>query len=335
VSNLRLHFTVEEEQAGLRLDKLLSLVTSDYSRTALARFIRAGHVRVAGRCRKPSYEVRPGDEIIAELPAVELDHIEPEPIPLDIVYEDDDLVVINKPAGLAVHPAGGGRGGTLVNALAYHCRTLSDINGPLRPGVIHRLDRDTSGLMLAAKHNRAHRLVAAQFRDRTVRKEYLAIVRGAPRQLEGEISLPIGRDRRVPKKMRVALVGGRPAITRYRVREQFRGFALLAVHPRTGRTHQIRVHLSHEGTPVVADALYGGGAACYPSELAGGQASPISPNCRPASGEDPLIERQALHAAQIEFTHPTTGARLTFAAPPPADFQRLLDALRLMRATTK
>ena len=318
-----LTIAASEEHAGLRLDKVLSLATSDYSRTALARFIRDGRVTVGGARKRPSYSLRPGDEILAVLPLVELDHIDPEFIPLEILHEDDDLLVINKPSNLTVHPAGGGRGGTLVNALAYHCSHLSDVNGPLRPGIVHRLDRDTSGLILAAKNNRAHRTLADQFRNRTVHKEYLAVVCGAPPQLEGEISLPIGRDRRMPRKMAVRHAIGKPALSYYRVQEQFDGFTLVSVRIRTGRTHQIRVHMSASGCPVVADAMYGGGAECRRSEL---ERKPAPP------GETPLIERQALHAHHLAFDHPTNGERMEFVSPPAADIQLLLEALRETRS---
>jgi len=317
-------FTVGEEHAGLRLDVLLSLALRDYSRTFLQRAIREGRVVVGDRpVNKPSTVVRAGQRIRVALPVLAPDRIEPEAIPLDILYEDEDILVINKPPDMVVHPSRGQASGTLANALLHHCKTrVSDIGGPLRPGIVHRLDRDTSGAILCAKTNAAHRALADQFRMRLVEKEYLAVVRGQPEHDEGDIALPIGRDRRMREKMRVLTAGGRPAMTYYALLERFRRFALVRAVPRTGRTHQIRVHLSFMGHPVAADALYGGGDAVYPSEAAG----------RPADArEPPLITRQALHAHRLAFTHPVTGRRVAVEAPVPPDMERLLAALRAAR----
>lgn len=312
--------TVAEETDQLRLDKFLSLAFRDYSRSFLQRAIKDGQVTVGEAKAKPSYLVRPGDRVRVELPILVVDRIEPEAIPLDILYEDEHILALNKPADMVVHPSRGHGHGTLANALLHHCRqNLSDVNGPLRPGIVHRLDRDTSGVILAAKTNAAHRGLAEQFKERRVHKQYLAVVRGRMEHDSGEFALPIGRDRRMREKMRVQTVGGRRAVSRYFVKERFDRWTVVRVEPLTGRTHQIRVHLSAERHPVVADALYGGGAAFYRSEISGG---------KPAPDEKPIIERQALHARTITFAHPITREQMSFSADLPEDMVALIAALR-------
>ncbi len=314
------NLTVAEETAGLRLDRFLSLAFRDYSRAFLQRAIKEGHVTVGGVARKPRYLVKPSEAIRVELPVLVEDRLDPEPIPLDILFEDEHMLAVNKPPDLVVHPSRGHAHGTLANALLHHCREhISDANGPLRPGIVHRLDRDTSGVILCAKTNAAHGRLAEQFKDRTVRKEYLAVVRGRMEYDSGEIDLPIGRDLRMRERMRVDTVGGRKAISHYFVEERFARFTVVRVHPRTGRTHQIRVHLSALRHPVVADALYGGSDALYPHEVAGGQ---------PAESEKPLIARQALHACTIAFRHPVSGEEMRLEAPAPDDIALLIDVLR-------
>ena len=313
--------TVTEGMECLRLGKFLSLAFRDYSRAFLQRAIRGGQVTVGGEMVKPKRLVSLGDVIRVELPVLVESRLEPEAIPLDVLYEDAHMLAVNKPPDMVVHPSRGHGHGTLANALLHHCRqNVSDVNGPLRPGIVHRLDRDTSGVILCAKTNRAHARLAEQFKDRRVHKEYVAIVCGRMEHDSGEISLPIGRDRRMREKMRVQPLAGRSAISRYFVEERFKMFTLVRVDPRTGRTHQIRVHLSAQKHPVAADALYGGGDAVTLSDLAG----------RPRDDdEDSLITRQALHARAIRFEHPVTGEEMSISADMPDDMQRLFAALRI------
>lgn len=322
-------FTIRGRVAGAhrgrwarRLDHYLAAALADFSRTFIQRLIRDGNVLVNREPAKPSYTIRPGDriEVTVELPSGPA--VPPEHIPLDILYEDEHMLAVNKPPDMVVHPAKGHQSGTLVNALAGHTQTLSSSYGELRAGIVHRLDRDTSGVILCAKTDAAHSSLAKQFEARTVEKHYLAVVEREP-ELDGDlIDVPLGRSRRNPEAMAVVREGGRAAKTIYRVQRRFRGFALLDVELLTGRTHQIRVHLAHIGHPVVADSLYGTRAALYSSELLGRQ---------PADDEAPLIERQALHAHRIAIAHPATGARMEFTAPLPADIAALLAALDELR----
>lgn len=312
--------TVGPEHAGLRVDKYLSIAVTDYSRAFLQRAIKEGRVTIDGQPLKAKREVKEGEHVRVALPILAEDRLNAEAIPLDVVYEDEDILAVNKPPNMVVHPSRGHGRGTLANALLHHCkRHLSDTGGPLRPGVVHRLDRDTSGVILCAKTNRAHAGLAEQFKERRIRKQYAAIVRRSMEHDSGEISLPIGRDTRAREKMRVDPLQGKPALSRYFVEQRFERFTFVRMEPRTGRTHQIRVHLSAMKHPVLADALYGGGDAVCVSELKG---------TKRLEGEEPILTRHALHAWRIEFAHPVSGKTMALQAELPADLQSVLAVLR-------
>jgi 23S rRNA pseudouridine1911/1915/1917 synthase len=298
---------VSPELAGQRLDAALAKLEPTLSRAQLRRLIEQGAVTVSGEVVKPAHRLRAGERIAGALPDAQPTALEPEALPLAILYQDADLVVIDKPAGLVVHPAPGHGGGTLVNALLHHCRDLSGVGGELRPGIVHRLDKDTSGVLVAAKNDAAHRSLAAQFKAHSVLREYLALVRGAPRAASGIVEAPIGRHPTDRKRMSTRTRRGRAAVTHYRVEERLRGASLLRVRLETGRTHQVRVHLASIGLPVLGDPVYGGAHAL---------------------GAELGLARQALHAAVLGFTHPSSRAALRFESPLPADLARALEALR-------
>jgi 23S rRNA pseudouridine1911/1915/1917 synthase len=297
--------------AHLRLDRFLALELPGHSRSQLQAWIRNGDVLLNGSRSKTGQVLRPGDEIVACEPSRAADLPEPEPIPLQVLYEDDDLAVIDKPAGLVCHAGAGRRSGTLVNAVLHRWGRV-DAGDPMRPGIVHRLDKQTSGVMVVARTESALRALGRQFKDRQVRKEYLALVYGKVTPPEGTVDAPLGRDPIDRKKISVRARKRRAAVTRYKSLECFGPCSLLSVHPETGRTHQIRVHLASLGHPVVGDPVYGG-AKSSSKEL-----QPI------ASG----LGRFFLHAHRLEFRHPRTGAEMEFSAPLPAELVRFLDEVR-------
>lgn len=305
-------WTVPPGTERLRLDLFLMRQIPGESRSRIQSWIRGGHVRVNGERVKTGYRARPNDHIVLHIPETPPDQIGPEDIPLDILYEDSDLAVINKPAGLVCHAGAGVRSGTLVNALLHHMGPL-DTGDPSRPGIVHRLDKLTSGVMLAAKNRLSHRALARQFKERLVQKEYLALVYGQPSPPSGTIDLPLGRDPHNRKKMSARARRARSAVTHYSLRRTLGPFSLLAIRIETGRTHQIRAHLSHKGHPVVGDTLYGGNRI---RTLPAATAAAVRELGRPF-----------LHSSRLRFRHPVTGEILSFQAPLPAELQRFLDRL--------
>jgi 23S rRNA pseudouridine1911/1915/1917 synthase len=328
-------FEVKPRTDGTRIDAYLASRFSDYSRSVIQRIIEAEAVHVNGRPVKASYKVRAGDLVRLWLP--ELPDTTPvaEDIPIEVVYEDEVLTVVNKPPGMVTHPAKGNWRGTLVNALQFHYDTLSTLAGENRPGIVHRLDRDTTGLLVVVKNDLAHRRLALQFELREVHKEYLALVYGVPDRDSDYIERPIGFHPLTREKMAIRTIedGGKPAVTYYEVAERFRGYALVRCKPQTGRTHQIRVHLAHIGHPIVADKAYSGRDRLTMSDLIDPVHSGPAVEAR-IEPEAVLIDRQALHAHSLRFTHPSTGKELRLTAPLPADMARTLDALRKHRAVS-
>ena len=306
-SNGEYSFVVTNEQGGQRIDLFLSRVIPDLSRSHFKKLIKEDLILVNGNPVKPSYETRAGDLIMAKVPGQKADEaLKPEPMLLDILFEDEDLLIVNKAPGLVVHPGAGHREGTLVHGLLAHCARLAVQGSPLRPGIVHRLDKDTSGALVIAKSERAYLNLVRQFKDRGVRKEYLALVYGSPAKAEGEISSLLGRDPTHRKKIAVLQNRGREALSRWRVEKDWGETALLRVQIETGRTHQIRVHLSHIGHPVVGDETYGGDRR-------------RARNVKSAPVRDLLFgtQRQMLHAVRLEFIHPVTGATVSANAPRP------------------
>ncbi|GGL44627.1 RluA family pseudouridine synthase [Sporolactobacillus putidus] len=288
---------------GKRVDKWAAEQLASESRSRLQQLIKEGHIQINDVSVKANHRLKEGDRITIFLPDPEPLDVPPEDLPLDIVYEDNQVVVVNKPRGMVVHPAPGHMTGTLVNALLFHCRDLSGINGVLRPGIVHRIDKDTSGLLMAAKTDDAHRSLAKQLKDKTTRRLYLAIVHGELSDESGIIDAPIGRDEKDRKKMAVTTRNGKKAVTHFKVLERFAGYTYVACRLETGRTHQIRVHMAYIGHPLAGDPKYG------PRKTL------------PING-------QALHAAELGFTHPATHEFMLFKAAPPADFRLLLESLR-------
>lgn len=302
----------DREAAGERLDSFLASRLGEISRTRLRHAIEDADVLVNRRQVKPSYRVRAGDNVEIELPEPPALELEPEPLPLNVVYEDPDLVVIDKPAGLVVHPGAGVRSGTLANGLAYHFAHLSGAGGHARPGIVHRLDKETSGLIVVAKNDPSHERLSEQFSRRAVSKLYIAMVYGRLNRDNGEINARVGRSARNRTRMAVLKGGaGREAITFFKVRRRYAEFSLLEIQPKTGRTHQIRVHMAHIGHPVVGDATYGAGRA----------ASIRDPRTRQGVR---ALGRHFLHAAELSFTHPRTGERVAFTSALPPELEAFL-----------
>lgn len=310
------HLQVDSSEVGRRLDLFVAAHVPACSRSFAAHLIGAGHVLVADRAAKPGYRIKSGDRVSVELPPPVSIEAAPEPMDLGILYEDPDLLVIDKKAGVVVHPAPGHASGTLVNALLFHCPDLTGIGGELRPGIVHRLDKDTSGILVVAKNAAAHRHLSAQFKARAVRKQYLALVYGRIAAEKGEIDLPIGRHPTDRKRMSTVSRRSRTAQTLWRVAERFEGATLLEMELKTGRTHQIRVHCAALGHPVVGDPVYGNrrGRRLHRTVAAGDLLSDA--------------RRQMLHALRLTLVHPRSGQRLCFESPLPDDMAALLANLR-------
>ncbi len=294
-------FELSIEQAGERLDKALSSLYPELSRSFFQKLIKDGHILVNGIPKKGNYNVSDGDLLSVTIPKAQEIAILPENIPLDILYEDDDVLVVNKPKGMVVHPSAGHYSGTLVNAVMYHCKdSLSGINGEIRPGIVHRIDMDTTGALIVCKNDNAHVKIAEQIKEHSVTRRYLGIVKGIVKIDSGVVEGTIGRHPAERKKMAVNVRGGKPAVTHYRVLERFKNHTLMEFVLETGRTHQIRVHMASIGHPLLGDFVYGNG---------------ISPW---------KLQGQTLHAAVIGFLHPTTGTYLEIEAPLPEYFKSLL-----------
>ena len=296
-----------EEFVGERIDKFLSCRLEEVSRSYIQKLIKEGHVSVNGKPVKANYKLGAGDEISVEIPEAKEPDILPEDIPLDILYEDQDILVVNKPKGMVVHPAAGHYSGTLVNALMYHCKdSLSGINGVMRPGIVHRIDMDTTGSLLVCKNDEAHRILAEQLKEHTIRREYHAIVYGNIKEDTGTVNAPIGRHPTDRKKMSINHKNGKQAVTHYEVLERFGNFTYIRCRLETGRTHQIRVHMASLHHPLLGDEVYG-------------------PSSRPPF---PGLKGQVLHAKILGIYHPATGEYMEFDAPLPKYFVDLLQKLR-------
>lgn len=314
-----LRFRVGNNLKFRRLDKYLGGRFNQFSRTRLQKLIKEQGVNVNDKPAKPSHKLNAGDEIDLILPPREIRELIPEDIPINVIYEDDEILVINKQADMIVHPARGNKSGTLVNGLVFYANNLSGVNGDFRPGIVHRLDKNTTGVMIVAKTDHAHWKLSRQFAERTTRKTYLAVVHGVP-ELTGDcIDKPLGVHPKQREKYAIRS-DGKDSVTFYEVLEEYRGYALVKLSPKTGRTHQLRVHMSHLKHPVVADDMYGG-KMVYEWQL-----KETQPQI-----EEPIMARTALHAWRLEIRHPATNEMMTFEAQPPEDMQILIDKLRQLR----
>ena len=313
--------TVPESSDGFRIDVFLTKLLDGYSRQQLIDSVQNGGGEVNGKVVRPSFKVRTGQTVRFIVPPPASDHTIPENIELDVLYEDDGMVVVNKPAGMVTHPARGNWSGTLTSALAYRFQSLSDIGGPTRPGIVHRLDRDTSGVIVVAKTNAFHMHLAEQWHEREVAKEYLAITAGVLDRDRDMIDAPIGRHpfQRDKMAIRERHETSKPAKTFYEVLARWGRFSLVKAMPETGRTHQIRVHLEHIRCPVLCDRLYSSHSTITRSQLLG---------LRSVPGEPVVLDRHALHATRLKLTHPKTKQMMEFFAPLPADFERVIAILR-------
>ena len=297
--------TTELCDEGLRLDRFLSEELEDHSRSFLQKLIKEGLVTVDGKPVKANYRLSAGQQVSVQVREPEEVNIEPQEMPLDILYEDGDVCIVNKPKGMVVHPAAGHYRDTLVNGIMYHCQdSLSGINGSLRPGIVHRIDKDTTGALIICKNDKAHSCIAEQLKEHSITRRYRAIIIGNLSEDEGTVDAPIGRHPTQRKKMAVNRNNGKRAVTHYRVLARFRGYTYIECRLETGRTHQIRVHMASIGHPLLGDTVYGPAKQAYPS-----------------------LEGQTLHAMVIGFVHPTTGAYMEFVAPLPAYFAELLQKL--------
>lgn len=301
----RYDYTVEKNESGTRIDRYLAEKDSGFSRSFIQKLLKDGQVTVGGKPAKSNYKVREDDSIHLEVPDSSEPDIVPEDIPLDILYEDEDVLIVNKPKGMVVHPAAGHYQGTLVNAVMAHCGdSLSGINGVMRPGIVHRIDKDTTGALLVCKNDNAHRDLALQLKEHSIKRRYRAIVAGVIKEEEGTIEGPIGRHPVDRKKMAINYKNGKEAVTHYRVLERFPNATYVECRLETGRTHQIRVHMTSIGHPLLGDEVYG-------------------------SGRNPYhLQGQTLHAMILGFVHPSTGEYMEFTAPLPEYFEKLLEKLR-------
>lgn len=294
---------LEEDMHMLRLDKCIALLYHDVSRNRIQQLIENGDITVNGERQKSNYKVKQGEELRVCLPENEELQVLPENIPLDIRYEDHDVIVVNKPRGMVVHPANGNPNGTLVNALLYHCKDLSGINGVLRPGIVHRIDKDTSGLLVVAKNDKAHAALSKQLKDKTLHRVYHALIHGVLEHDYGTIDAPIGRDEKDRQKMAVTATNSKDARTHFKVLERFQKYTLVECRLETGRTHQIRVHMQYIKHPVVGDPKY-------------------------AMRKTMQVDGQLLHAYELQFVHPTTQETITVQAEVPEIFAQILQTLR-------